>query len=85
MQDTPTTYSRGVLESISYASARKTSWRVVACRARIVLESRSNRARIAIVIGPYNTTSCVELKGEDLSCYSNKIESVSFRKCPYDH
>jgi len=25
MQDTPTTDSRGVLESISYASARKTS------------------------------------------------------------
>ena len=29
----------------------------------------------------YNTTLCVELKGEDLSCYSNKIESVSLRKC----
>jgi len=23
--------------------------------------------------------------GEDLSCYSNKIESVSLRKCPHDH
>jgi len=22
---------------------------------------------------------------EYLSCYSNKIESVSLRKCPYDH
>ena len=33
----------------------------------------------------YNTTLCVELKGEVLSYYSNKIESVSFRKCPYDH
>jgi len=32
-----------------------------------------------------NTTQCVELKGEDLSCYSNKIESVSLRKCPHDH
>ena len=28
---------------------------------------------------------CVELNGEDLSCYSNKIESVSLRKCPHDH
>ena len=35
---------------------------------------------------PYDhTTSCVELKGEYLSCYSNKIESVGLRKCPYDH
>ena len=33
----------------------------------------------------YNTTSCVELKGEDLSRCSNKIESVSLRKCPHDH
>jgi len=31
------------------------------------------------------TWQCVELKGEDLSCYSNKIESVSLRKCPNDH
>ena len=30
----------------------------------------------------YNTISCVELNGEDLSCYSNKIESVSLSKCP---
>jgi len=28
---------------------------------------------------------CVELNGEDISCYSNTIESVSLRKCPYDH
>jgi len=26
----------------------------------------------------------VELNGEDLSCYSNKMESVSLRKCLYD-
>ena len=32
----------------------------------------------------YNTTWCAELNGEDLSCYWNKIESVSLRKCPYD-
>ena len=32
-----------------------------------------------------HTTSCVELRGEDLSYYSNEIESVSLRKCPYDH
>jgi len=25
----------------------------------------------------YNTIECVELNGEDLSCYSNNIESVS--------
>ena len=30
-------------------------------------------------------TYYVELKGEDLSCYWNKIEPVSLRKCPYDH
>ena len=28
---------------------------------------------------------CVELNGEDLPCYSNKIQSVSLTKCPYDH
>jgi len=33
----------------------------------------------------YNTTLCVELNDEDLSCYSNKAESVSLRECPYDH
>ena len=33
----------------------------------------------------HNTIYCVELNGEDLSRYSNKIESVSLRKCPYDH
>jgi len=33
----------------------------------------------------YNTTWCVQLNGEDLSRYSNKIELVSLRKCPYDH
>jgi len=27
----------------------------------------------------------VKLNGEDLLCYSNKTESVSLRKCPYDH
>ena len=27
----------------------------------------------------------MELKGEDLSCCSNKIESLSLTKCPYDH
>jgi len=32
----------------------------------------------------YDMTQCVELNGEELSCYSNKIESVSLRKCPYD-
>ena len=33
----------------------------------------------------YNTIHCVELNGEDSSCYSNKTESVSLRKFPYDH
>ena len=28
---------------------------------------------------------CFGLNGEDLSCYTNKTESVSLRKCPYDH
>jgi len=32
----------------------------------------------------YNTTQWAELKGKDLSCYSNKIESFGLRKCPYD-
>ena len=26
-----------------------------------------------------------ELNGEDLSCCTNKTESVSLRKCPCDH
>jgi len=29
-----------------------------------------------------NTAYCVRLSGEDLSHYSNKIESVGLRKCP---
>jgi len=29
----------------------------------------------------YIAIQCVELNGEDSSCYSNKIESVSLRKC----
>ena len=33
----------------------------------------------------HKTMWCVGLNGEDLSCYSNKIESVSLRKCQYDH
>ena len=33
----------------------------------------------------YNTMQCVLLNGEDLSCYSNEMESISFRKCPHDH
>jgi len=33
----------------------------------------------------HNTLLCVELNGEDISCYSNKIQSVSIGKCPYDH
>jgi len=33
-----------------------------------------------------NTTHCVELSGEYLSRYSNKIESAGLRKCPhYDY
>jgi len=30
-----------------------------------------------------NTSHCVESGGDDLSRYSNKIESVGLRKCPY--
>jgi len=33
----------------------------------------------------YNTIKCVELNGKNLSCYSNKLEPVSLRKCPRDH
>jgi len=32
-----------------------------------------------------NMAHCVKLSGEDLSRYSNKIESVGLRKCPYYH
>jgi len=27
----------------------------------------------------------VELKGKDVWCYSDEMESVNLRKCPYDH
>jgi len=27
----------------------------------------------------------VEIRGEDLSCYLNKIQSIGLRKCPYEH
>jgi len=33
----------------------------------------------------YKKIQCVELNSENFSCYSNKIGSVSLRKCPYDH
>jgi len=32
-----------------------------------------------------NTAYCVKLTGEDLSRYSNRIESVGLRKSPYYH
>jgi len=32
-----------------------------------------------------NTSYCLRLSGEDLSRYSNKIESVGLRKCQYNH
>jgi len=32
-----------------------------------------------------NMAYCVKLSGEDLSHYSNKIESVDLRKCPCHH
>jgi len=32
-----------------------------------------------------NTAYHVKLSVEDLLCYSNKIESVGLRKCPYYH
>ena len=32
-----------------------------------------------------NTAYCVKLSGEDLSCYSNEIESACLRKCPHYH
>jgi len=32
-----------------------------------------------------NVVYCVKLRGEDLSCYSSKIESVGLRTCPYYH
>jgi len=32
-----------------------------------------------------NTMYCVKLSDEDLPCYSNKIEPVGLRKCPYHH
>ena len=31
----------------------------------------------------YNMTECVEFRGEDLSCYFNKIQSTGLRACPY--
>ena len=33
----------------------------------------------------YKMPWCVELNGEYLSCYSNKIKSVNSRNCPRDH
>jgi len=33
----------------------------------------------------YNTTQCGQLKGEDLSCYSNETKSASLRNVHYDH
>ena len=38
-----------------------------------------------IAIYWYNTIQCVELNVEDSPRHSNKTESVSLRKCPYDH
>ena len=32
-----------------------------------------------------NTAYCVKLSGEDFWRYSNKIESVGLRMCPYHH
>ena len=44
------------------------------------LQSRYNRHYVGIT-----RHNAVKLNGKDFSCYSNKIEWVSLRKCPYDH
>jgi len=36
-----------------------------------------------IAICGYNTTWCAALNGENLSCYSKKLNHVSLRKCPW--
>jgi len=33
----------------------------------------------------YNMAQCVELRGEDLSCSLNKIQSIGLWKCRYNH
>jgi len=38
---------------------------------------------VASCMDSVNASYCVQLNGEDLSRYSNKIESVDLRKCPY--
>jgi len=43
-----------------------------------------HRVMMRLAFCGYNTIQCVELNGEDLSCYSNKIESISLIKCPRD-
>jgi len=36
-------------------------------------------------MGQHGVGYCVNLSDEDLSRYSNKIELVALRKCPYYH
>ena len=47
-----------------------------------ITESKSRCDRHFVGITRYK---CVELNGEDLSCYLNIIESVNLRKCSYEH
>jgi len=47
--------------------------------------SANNDVTIRSQFCGYNWAECVELMGEDLSCYSNKIWPVSLRKCPHNH
>ena len=37
------------------------------------------------ILWVYNTTQCLQLMGEYLLRYSNKIEPADLRQCPYDH
>jgi len=46
-------------------------------------EVTSQQSVVSMLWG--NTAYCAKLNGEDVSPYSNKIESVGLRKCTYYH
>jgi len=54
----------------------------------IIHRVKSHSESVLMIQSPfcgYYTIYCTDLNGEDISCYSNKTESLSLRKSPYDH
>ena len=82
-----------ITSSVNFLQARYSSWRMLfltlLMQPILIYTGWSDVTKYVVTIRSpfcgYNTTQCIELNGEDLSCCWNKIESVSLRKCVHGH